>query len=67
MTLRECDHDGAVQTFTYEGAMADGTVSVGVRVKSIRIGEGLYRSFSYEGASADGPVSRYCTSAFLWV
>ncbi len=30
MTLRECDHDGAVQTFTYEGAMADGTVSVGV-------------------------------------
>ncbi len=57
MTLRECDHDGAVQTFTYEGAMADGTVSVGVRVKSIRIGDGLYRSFSYEGASADGPVS----------
>ena len=57
MTLRECDHDGAVQTFTYEGAMADDTASVGVRVKSIRIGEGLYRSFSYEGASADGPVS----------
>ncbi len=57
MTLRECDHDGAVQTFTYEGALAEGAVSVGVRVKSIRIGEGLYRSLSYGQPVADGPVS----------
>ncbi len=58
MALRECDHDGAVQTFLYEGADADGTVSAGVRVKSIEIGSsGLYRSFSYEQPAPDGPVS----------
>ncbi len=58
MALRECDHDGAVQTFLYEGADADGTVSAGVRIKNIEIGSsGLYRSFSYEQPAPDGPVS----------
>ena len=60
MALKTSDHDGAKQTYIYDGASSGSGAAaptVGVRVKNILIGDtGLYRTFTYENPAADGPV-----------
>ena len=70
MSLHKADHDGAVTTFTYEGATVSDGTPVGIRIKRISVSDAAgaqtrVRSFTYASPYADGPVqvseSQYTT------